>query len=100
MGRDRGKRDRIHSMGVAIMATNIELNWDQTEKVVADALQESLRLELRFGDGGNDPDRIEAYKLVLSDFMLAEDFQKFMHDIAKKESKYNAKRLAEAGNGL
>jgi len=76
---------------------NLELSWDQTEKIVAEALQESLRLELRFNEG---QDRIDAYKLVLSDFMLAQDFQKFMHDIAKKESKYNAKRLAEAGNGL
>ena len=79
---------------------NVELSWDQTEKVVAQSLQESIRLELRFGDDNNDPDRIEAYKLVLSDFMLKEDFQKFMHDIAKKELKYNAKRLAEASNGL
>lgn len=76
---------------------NLELNWDQTEKIVAEALQESLRLELRMSEGD---DRIEAYKLVLSDFMVAEDYQKFMHDIAKKESKYNAKRLAEANNGL
>lgn len=90
-------RDPIYSMGGHLMATNIELNWDQTEKIVAEALQESLRLELRFGEGD---DRVEAYKLVLSDFMVAEDYQKFMHDIAKKESKYNAKRLAEAGNGL
>lgn len=80
------------------MATiNLELNWDQTERIVAEALQESLRLELRMGEGD---DRVEAYKLVLSDFMVAEDYQKFMHDIAKKESKYNAKRLAEASNGL
>jgi hypothetical protein len=76
---------------------NLELSWDQTEKIVAEALQESLRIELRFNEGH---DRIDAYKLVLSDFMLKEDFQKFMHDIAKKEFKYNAKRLAEAGNGL
>ena len=100
MDRDRGMRNPIHSMGGTIMTINVELNWDQTEKIVADALQESLRLELRFDDYINDQSRIEAYKLVLSDFMLAEDFQKFMHDIAKKESKYNAKRLAEAGNGL
>lgn len=76
---------------------NVELSWDQTEKIVAEVLKESIRLELRFED---DPARIDAYKLVLSDYMLAKDFQKFMHDLAKKESKYNAKRLAEAGNGL
>jgi len=76
---------------------NLELSWDQTEKIVAEALKESIRLELRFED---DPVRVDAYKLVLSDYMLAKDFQKFMHDLAKKESKYNAKRLAEAGNGL
>jgi hypothetical protein len=84
-------------MGGHLMATNIELNWDQTERIVAEALQEAIRLEIRFNEGD---DRIEAYKLVLSDFMIKEDFQKFMHDLAKKESKYNAKRLAEAGNGL
>jgi hypothetical protein len=76
---------------------NLELSWEQTEKIVAEALKESIRLELRFED---DPVRVDAYKLVLSDYMLAKDFQKFMHDIAKKESKYNAKRLAEASNGL
>jgi hypothetical protein len=76
---------------------NIELSWEQTEKIVAEALQESIRLELRYED---DVERIDAYKVVLSDFMLAQDYQKFMHDIAKKESKYNAKRLAEASNGL
>ena len=76
---------------------NIELSWEQTEKIVAEALQESIRLELRYED---DVERIDAYKVVLSDFMLAQDYQKFMHDIAKKESKYNAKRLAEANSGL
>ena len=76
---------------------NIELSWEQTEKIVAEALQESIRLELRYED---DVVRIDAYKVVLSDFMLAQDYQKFMHDIAKKESKYNAKRLADANNGL
>ena len=76
---------------------NIELSWDQTEKIVAEALQESIQLELRMDD---NEALIEAYKLVLSDYMLAKDFQKFMHDIAKKESKYNAKRLTEANNGL
>jgi hypothetical protein len=76
---------------------NLELSWDQTEKIVAEALKEAIKLELRFED---DAIRIDAYKLVLSDYMLTADFQKFMHDIAKKESKYNAKRLAEASNGL
>jgi len=75
----------------------INLSWNQIEQVVSEALQESLRLELRFNEGD---DRIEAYKLVLSDFMVAEDYQNFMQSLDKKESKYNAKRLAEASNGL
>lgn len=77
---------------------NLELSWEQTEKVVADALQESIRLEIRFAE--DEPERIEAYKLVLSDFMLAKDFQKFMHDLAKREPKYSSKKLTEANNGL
>ena len=76
---------------------NVELSWEQTEKVVVQSLQESIRLEIRFD---SDPVRIEAYKLVLSDYMLTKDFYKFMHELAKREPKYNAKRLAEAGNGL
>ena len=76
---------------------NVELSWEQTEKVVVQSLQESIRLEIRFD---SDPVRIEAYKLVLSDYMLTKDFYKFMHELAKREPKYNAKRLTEANNGL
>lgn len=75
----------------------VELSWEQTEKIVIEALQESIRLEIRFE---NDMTRVDAYKLVLSDFMMPKDYQKFMHDLAKKEPKYNSKRLAEANNGL
>ena len=75
----------------------LELDWDQTEKIVMEALQESLRLEFRMGE---DKVLIDAYKLVLRDFMLAPDYNKFIQELEHRESKYYAKRLAEANGGL
>lgn len=75
----------------------LELDWDQTEKIVMDALQESLRLEFRMGE---DQTLIDAYKLVLRDFMLAPDYNKFIQELEHRESMYNSKRLTDANGGL
>ena len=42
----------------------------------------------------------EAYKLVLEDHMGERAFKTYMHDKAKKDKKYNSKRLTEAEGGL
>lgn len=81
----------------------IYLEFAQVEKVVIAHLQEQLELLSQsppLGLSDNELELSEAYKLVLEDHMGERAFQTYMHDKAKKEKKYNSKRLTEAEGGL
>jgi hypothetical protein len=42
----------------------------------------------------------EALQIMLAYFMTEKEYAKYMHGLAKVLKKYNAKRLADAHNGL
>jgi len=82
------------------MQVLIELNDDQVEEVLAEGLKKAYEVHLSFPNEPDHDELHEAFKLMLNYFMLEKDYKKYMHGLAKVEKKYNAKRLAEAENGL
>jgi hypothetical protein len=75
----------------------IDLDADQLEPIVVAVLKDALAFELKHRES---EEIIDAYKIVIRDFMTPSQYQTFMHDIAKKELTLNVKRLVEADNGL
>ena len=85
------------------MEVKLNLNYELVEPVVIAVLQEQYEILLKtvpLGFKEEELDLSEAYKLVLEDFMGYKEFQKYSHDLAKKNKKYDSKRLTEANGGL
>jgi len=85
----------------------IKVNIDpiELERLVVNELKhnyETLLSEPPLGLGveWDELEVAEAYKIVLRDFMYVGDFQKYMHELAKKSRKYDSKRLTDAEPGL
>ena len=84
------------------MEVKLNLNYEVAEPIVVGLLKEQYEILLKDAPlGFEDEDALrDAYKLVLEDFIGRQELQKYMHDIAKKNKKYNSKRLTEAEGGL
>lgn len=84
------------------MKIALDINYEVAEPIIVAVLKEQYELLLKDAPLGIDKelDLAEAYKLVLEDFMGSKEFQKYTHDLAKKNKKYNSKRLIEAEGGL
>ena len=86
------------------MKVEIELSYEQFEPMLISHLKTQYEILLRHVPLGfedeNGIDLLDAYRAVLQDAMLEKDYQKYMHDLAKKQPKYNSKRLTEAEGGL
>lgn len=85
------------------MEIKLNLNYELLEPIVVAVLKEQYELLLKTAPLGFDDSEMElsgSYKLVLQDFMGHQEFQKYVHDLAKKNKKYNSKRLIEAEGGL
>ena len=83
------------------MEIKLKLEHEQVEQVIVKYLKDQyewLRKSPPLGFDG-ETELVEAYKLVLQDNMGYQDFQKYIHDLAKKK-KGNSKRLVDAHNGL
>ena len=82
------------------MQVLIDLDDDQTDALLVEALKKGFEINLTFP---NEPDYVElnqAFKLLLEYYMGEKASAKYLHTLAKVEKKYNAQRLAEANNGL
>jgi hypothetical protein len=81
----------------------LNLTYELVEPIVIAVLQEQYEILLKTAPLGFEEEELdlsEAYKLILQDFMGQHEFQKYAHDLAKKNKKYNSKRLIEAEAGL
>ena len=84
------------------MKITLDIDYEIAEPIIVAVLKEQYELLLKDAPLGfeDEVDLNEAYKLVLEDFMGNKEFQKYTHEIAKKNKKYNSKRLTEAEGGL
>jgi hypothetical protein len=84
------------------MKITLDIDYEIAEPIIVAVLKEQYELLLKDAPLGfeDEVDLNEAYKLVLEDFMGSKEFQKYTHEIAKKNKKYNSKRLTEAEGGL
>ena len=84
------------------MKITLDIDYEIAEPIIVEVLKEQYELLLKDAPLGfeDEIDLNEAYKLVIEDFMGSKEFQKYTHEIAKKNKKYNSKRLTEAEGGL
>ena len=84
------------------MKITLDINYEIAEPIIVGVLKEQYEILIKNAPLGFDEelDLSEAYKLVLEDFMGSKEFQKYTHDLAKKNKKYDSKRLTEAEGGL
>jgi hypothetical protein len=82
------------------MQVLIDLNDDQADEVLVEALKSGYKINLNFPEEPNFYEISQAFRTLLAYYMGDKDFAKYMHKRAKVRKTYNAKRLAEANNGL
>jgi hypothetical protein len=82
------------------MQVLIDLNDDQADEVLVEALKSGYQVNLNFPDEPNFYEISQAFRTLLAYYMGDKEFAKYMHKRAKVRKTYNAKRLAEANNGL
>jgi molybdopterin-guanine dinucleotide biosynthesis protein len=81
------------------MQVLLELDDDQIESVLVEGLKRNYEVHLQMHED-NEHHIHEAFHIMMAYFMSEKDYAKYMHGLAKVHKKYNAKRLAEANNGL
>lgn len=82
------------------MQVLIELNDDQADEVLVEALKSGYVINLDFPDEPNFYEINQAFRTLLAYYMGDKEYAKYMHKRAKVRKNHNAKRLAEANNGL
>ena len=82
------------------MQVLIELNDDQADEVLVEALKSGYKVNLNFPDEPNFYEINQAFRTLLAYYMGDKEYAKYMHKMAKVRKNYNAKRLVEANNGL
>jgi len=82
------------------MQVLIDLNDDQTDEVLVEALKSGYKINLNFPEEPNFYEISQAFRTLLSYYMGDKEYAKYMHKRAKVRKTYNAKRLVEAENGL
>ena len=81
------------------MQVLIELDDDQIEDVVVAGLKRNYEIHLNMREP-EDHHIHEAFQIMLAYFMTEKEYAKYIHGLAKVLKTYNAKRLADAHNGL
>ena len=79
------------------MQVQIELTDEQADEVLLDALKQGFETNLQFPDEPNYYEINQSFRTLLAYYMTEKEFDKYIKPFNKK---YDAKRLAEANNGL
>ena len=82
------------------MQVIIELNDDQADEVLVEALKSGHKINLNFPDEPNFYEINQAFRTLLTYYMGDKEYAKYMHKRAKVRKNHNAKRIANAHNGL
>lgn len=81
------------------MQVQLELDDDQADEVLKSALKDAYEVHLHMYE--KDSYHVhEAFKIMLAYFMTEKEYEKYMKSMSVEHNNYNAKRLAEAHNGL
>jgi hypothetical protein len=85
-----------------MMKITLDIDYEIAEPIVVAVLKEQYEILVKDAPLKHEEELNlnEAYKLVLEDFMGCHEFQKYVHNIAKKEKRYDSKKLIEANSGL
>jgi hypothetical protein len=82
------------------MQVLIDLNDDQADEVLVEALKSGYAINRDFPDEPNFYEISQAFRTLLAYYMGDKECAKYLHARAKVRKNYNAKRLVEANNGL
>jgi hypothetical protein len=82
------------------MQVLIELNDDQADEVLVEALKSGYAVNRNFPDEPNFYEINQAFRTLLAYYMGDKEYAKYMHKMAKVRKNHNAKRLADAHSGL
>jgi len=82
------------------MQVLIELNDDQADEVLVEALKSGYKINLNFPEEPNFYEISQAFRTLLAYYMGDKECAKYLHARAKVRKTYNSKRLVEANNGL
>ena len=82
------------------MQVLIELNDDQADEVLVEALKSGYQVNLNFPDEPNFYEISQAFRTLLTYYMGDKEYAKYMHARAKLRKNPKALRLVEAENGL
>jgi len=82
------------------MQVIIELNDEQADEVLVEALKSGYAINLNFPEEPNFYEISQAFRTLLAYYMGDKECAKYLHARAKVRKTYNSKRLVEANNGL
>lgn len=82
------------------MQVLIDLNDEQTDEVLVEALKSGYAINLNFPDEPNFYEISQAFRTLLAYYMGDKECAKYLHARAKVRKNPKALRLAEANNGL
>ena len=82
------------------MQVLIDLNDDQTDEVLVEALKSGYKINLNFPEEPNFYEISQAFRTLLAYYMGDKECAKYLHARAKLRKKPKALRLVEAENGL
>ena len=82
------------------MQVLIELNDDQADEVLVEALKSGYQVNLNFPEEPNFYEINQAFRTLLAYYMGDKECAKYLHARAKIRKNPSAQRLVEAENGL
>jgi hypothetical protein len=82
------------------MQVIIELDDEQADEVLVEALKSGYKINLNFPEEKNFYEISQAFRTLLAYYMGDKECAKYLHARAKVRKTYNSKRLVEASNGL
>lgn len=82
------------------MQVTIELEDEQVDYILVEGLKSGFETNKTFPDEPNYYEIDQAFKTLLAYYMGDANYAKYAHDMAKTRKTNNAKRLADAYNGL
>ena len=82
------------------MQVIIELDDEQADEVLVEALKSGYTVNLNFPEEKNFYEISQAFRTLLAYYMGDKECAKYLHARAKVRKNHNAKRLVDAHNGL
>ena len=82
------------------MQVLIDLNDEQTDEVLVEALKSGYKINLNFPEEPNFYEISQAFRTLLTYYMGDKECAKYLHAMAKVRKNPKALRLVEAESGL